>query len=346
MTCDKKISVIIPTYNIAPYIGRCLDSIIEQTYTNLEIIVIDDGSTDNTRDVIDEYKEKDSRIVTIYKENTGVSDTRNKGLEIASGDYIGFVDGDDYIDSKMFELLMNNMAKYGADISHCGYRLKFPQSEFFLYGTDRIVEQDNQQGVIDLLEGQFIEPSLGNKLFSKKCVDGLRMRKDLKINEDLLFDVMAFAKADKSIFEDKALYNYMMRSYSATTSKGLSYNKVFDMLKVREIITEMFEEGSRVYPVAVATELRTAVHTYRILTTNKLPEEFKREKKNIRKKVKKLYAKAKSLGVTNKRTTIDSMLIMYCPVAFTLLYILYGKTIKNRSKIYRSGSEVIKWVIL
>ncbi len=342
MNFDKKISVIIPAYNIAPYIGRCLDSILNQTYTNLEVIVIDDGSKDNTRDIIEEYKVKDSRIVAIYKENGGVSDTRNKGLEVATGDYIGFVDGDDYVENNMYEVLINNAIKYGADISHCGYRLKFPTNEFLLYGTDRVVEQDNQQGVIDLLEGKFIEPSLCNKLFSKKCVEGLRLRKDLKINEDLLFDAMAFAKADKSVFEDKPLYNYIMRTNSATTSVSLSRNKVFDALRVREIITDMFDENSRVYPVAIDSQLKIAIQTYRTLTTNKQAKEFAGEKKNIKNKVKELYHKAKQLGVASKRTTIDSMLIMYCPIAFKLLYVLYGKTIKNRSKIYRSGSEVIK----
>lgn len=342
MNLDKKISIIIPSYNIAPYIGRCLDSILEQTYSNLEVIVIDDGSTDNTRDIIEEYKARDSRIVAVYKENTGVSETRNKGLEVATGEYIGFIDGDDYIEKNMYEILMSNALKYNADISHCGYRLKFPQNEFLLYGTDRIVEQDNQQGVIDLLEGKFVEPSLCNKLFSRKCVDGLRLRKDLKINEDLLFDAMAFAKAEKSVFEDKALYNYIMRTNSATTSTGISRNKVFDALKVREIITEMFDEGSRVYPVAIASQLKIAIQTYRTLVTNKHAKVFKDEKKNIKNKVKDLYAKAKSLGAVSKRTTMDSILIMYCPLVFKLLYVVYGKTIKNRSKIYRSGSEVIK----
>ncbi len=342
MNFDKKISIIIPAYNIAPYIGRCLDSVLEQTYTNLEIIVIDDGSTDNTREIIEEYREKDSRIVAIYKENTGVSDTRNKGLDIATGDYIGFVDGDDYIENNMYEILINNAIKYDADISHCGYRLKYPTTEFLMHGTNKIVEQDNQQGVIDLLEGKFIEPGIWNKLFSKKCIGDLRLYKDIRYNEDFLFATMAFIKAEKSIFEDKPLYNYMMRPNSATTTEGVSYHKIFDALKVREIITEMFDEGSKIYPVAMISQLSLAIQTYRIITTNNLDKRFENEKKDIRNKVKKLYSKAKSLGVANKRTAMDSMLILYCPIAFKLLYKLYEKTINNRNRIYRSAREVTK----
>lgn len=334
MNCDKKISIIIPAYNIAPYLPRCLDSVLSQTYTNLEVIVVDDGSTDNTKEIIEKYAEKDSRIVPIYKENTGVSDTRNKGLDIATGDYIGFVDGDDYIEENMYELLINNAIKYNADIAHCGYRLKFPKNEYYFYNTGKIVEQDKQQGVIHLLEGKFIEPGIWNKLFRRDVVKDIRMKKELKNNEDLLFNIMAFAKSEKSVFEDKALYNYIMRTNSATTSSGLTYNKVFDGLKVRNIITEMFKDDDKVYQVALYSQLKVAIQTYRNITTNNDAQEFKGEQKNIKKQVAELYKKAKPLGIIGKRTKIDSLLIIHCPVMFKLLYILYSKTIKNRSKIY------------
>ena len=94
------ISIIVPAYNIAEYLPRCLDSILKQTYKNLEIIVISDGSTDGTNQVIEKYAAQDDRIIPVFKENTGVSDTRNRGLDIAKGEYIGFVDGDDFIEIK------------------------------------------------------------------------------------------------------------------------------------------------------------------------------------------------------------------------------------------------------
>lgn len=337
MNCDNKISIVIPAYNIAPYLPRCLDSVLSQTYKNLEIIVVDDGSTDNTAEVMREYANRDSRIVPIYKENTGVSDTRNKGLDIATGDYIGFVDGDDYIEDNMYEVLLNNAVKYNADISHCGYKLKFPDNDYDFYSTGKIIEQDKQQGIIDLLEATLIEPGIWNKLFRRDIVDNIRMKRELKNNEDLLFNIMAFARAEKSVFEDKPLYNYIMRTNSATTSSGLTYNKVFDGLKVRNIITDMFKDDSRVYPIALHSQLRIAIQTYRNVTTNKQAKEFKAEQKNIKKQVAELYKKAKPLGVLSKRTKLDSILIIYCSAIFKLLYILYSKTIKNRSKIYSNS---------
>ena len=111
-----EVSVIVPVYNIEQYLPRCLDSILSQTHRNLEILVVDDGSTDNSSYVIRQYAKKDKRIIPLFKKNTGVSDTRNKALDKATGDYIGFVDGDDYIEPDMFEILLDNALRYQADI--------------------------------------------------------------------------------------------------------------------------------------------------------------------------------------------------------------------------------------
>ena len=108
MTANIKLSLIIPVYNIAQYLPRCLDSIINQNYKNLEIIVVNDGSTDTSREVIDDYCNKDSRIIAIHKENGGVSTARLAGISAATGDYIGFVDGDDYVEPDMFDRLVKN----------------------------------------------------------------------------------------------------------------------------------------------------------------------------------------------------------------------------------------------
>ena len=113
---EKLVSVIIPAYNIEDYIGRCLDSIISQTYKNLEIIVVDDGSRDYTGEILDNYAKKDRRIKVIHKENGGVSSARNKGIEAAEGDYIGFIDGDDLIEPEMYKTLVDLLEEENADI--------------------------------------------------------------------------------------------------------------------------------------------------------------------------------------------------------------------------------------
>ena len=117
------ISIIVPVYNVEQYLDDCLISIINQTYKNIEIILIDDGSTDKSGKICDEYAKKDSRIIVIHKENGGVSSARNAGLRIAKGAYIGFVDPDDWIAEDMYEVLYSNAKKYDADVSVCKYKI-------------------------------------------------------------------------------------------------------------------------------------------------------------------------------------------------------------------------------
>lgn len=114
-----KISIIVPVFNIDYYLNKCIQSIVDQTYINLEIIIIDDGSYDNSPFICDEWAQKDNRIIVIHKENGGLSDARNTGLEIASGEYIGFVDGDDWIAPEMIEKLLKAILNDKSDIAAC-----------------------------------------------------------------------------------------------------------------------------------------------------------------------------------------------------------------------------------
>ena len=164
------ISIIVPAYNIESHIGRCLDSILAQTHKRIEIIIVDDGSTDGTGIIIDQYASIDQRIIPIHKENGGVTSARIDGIKKASGEYLGFVDGDDYIEPEMFEKLLDNAIKYDADISHCGYQMVFPGRVEYYYNTGRIVQQDKIAGLKDLLSGSFIEPGLWNKLYYMKML--------------------------------------------------------------------------------------------------------------------------------------------------------------------------------
>ena len=116
---SNQISIIVPIYNTEKYLERCLQSILNQSYRNIEIILVNDGSDDNSLAICNKYKDKDKRIIVIDKKHTGVADTRNIGLEKASGNYIGFVDSDDYIDIDMFKKLIVGAEKYKCDISMC-----------------------------------------------------------------------------------------------------------------------------------------------------------------------------------------------------------------------------------
>ena len=171
---DNKISIVIPAYNIENYLGTTLDSVLAQTYSNIEIIVVNDGSKDGTGAVIDSYAAREKRIKAIHKENGGVTSARLRGVQEASGEWIGFVDGDDGIEPDMYERLLENALKYGADISHCGYQMVFPNGRVdYYYNTGRLVQQDKITGLSELLSGAMIEPGLCNKLFHKHLFHGL-----------------------------------------------------------------------------------------------------------------------------------------------------------------------------
>ena len=233
------ISIIVPAYNIAPYIERCLDSIIAQTYKNIEIIVVNDGSTDGTADIINKYATFNKRIIPVHKSNGGVSSARFAGIEVANGDYIGFVDGDDYIEPDMYERLINNAINHNADISHCGYKMVFPDRINYFYNTNKFVLQDKIKGLNDLISGEYIEPGLCNKLYKKELFADLLNNKlvpeDIKINEDLLMNYWLFKTADISVYEDFCPYHYIARKGSASKAAINKY-KLWNPLQVAKII--------------------------------------------------------------------------------------------------------------
>lgn len=234
----NKISIIIPAYNLEALLGRTLDSVLAQTYENIEIIAVNDGSTDGTGAVMDAYAAKDSRVKAIHKENGGVTSARLRGVAEATGDWIGFVDGDDIIEPEMYERLLGNALQYHADISHCGNQMVFPDGRVaYNYDTGILLIQDRSTGLNDLLTGIMIEPALGNKLFRRELFENLEQKMDtsIKINEDLLMNYYLFREAALSVYEDVCLYHYVLRKGSASTS-GLNVHKLMGPIRVTKIM--------------------------------------------------------------------------------------------------------------
>lgn len=233
------ISVIVPVYNVAPYLKRCINSIVEQSYEGIEIIAVDDGSTDCSYTVLKELQAEYDCIKVIHQDNQGVVKARIEGIKAATGNWIGFIDGDDEIEYDMYTRLLMNALEYNADISHCGYQINDKDQVRLFYGTERKVFQNNEQGVLDLLEGTFIEPSLCNKLFRKSLFDSLlnnpNMDYTIRNYEDLLMNYYLFRQSQSSIYEDICLYHYIKREGSASASEA---NEHFlgDPIKVLKII--------------------------------------------------------------------------------------------------------------
>ena len=236
---SETISIIIPAYNIQDHLGPTLDSVLTQTYQDLEILVVNDGSTDGTAAVMEAYAAKDSRIRAIHKENGGVTSARLCGVAEATGAYIGFVDGDDHIEPEMYQRLLENLKQCDADISHCGYQMVFPSRVDYYYNTGKMTIQQGKQGCTDLLDGSFVEPALVNKLYRRELFDGLDawMDRTVRINEDLLMNFYLFRQVRTAVFEDICPYHYVLRKGSASTSR-LNAHKLQDPLKVLHLILD------------------------------------------------------------------------------------------------------------
>lgn len=242
---EALISIVIPAYNIENYISKTLDSVLAQTYQNLQIIVVNDGSKDGTGKILDEYALQDSRIKVIHKENGGVTSARLRGIAEAQGQYIGFVDGDDYIEPQMYSRLLENMVTHEADISHCGYQMVFPNGKVdYYHNSGKQMLRQGHQGCSDILEGGFVEPGLWNKLYRWELFEGLAewMDTSIRINEDLLMNFYLFRKADICVFEDVCPYHYMLRQGSAAVSR-LNEHKLKDPLKVQQILDRETKEN-------------------------------------------------------------------------------------------------------
>ena len=325
-----KITVIVPCYNIKEYLPRCIDSILSQTYDNLEIILVSDGSTDGTDDIIKAYANKDPRIVPIFKQNSGVSDTRNMGLDIATGDYIGFVDGDDYIEPEMYEKLLKNALENDADISHCGYQMVFPSRVDYYYNTGKKVIQDNKKGLRDIIVGDYVEPGSWNKLYKSKVLKDLRMRSGIKNNEDMLFNFYAFANSQTAVYEDIPFYHYILRKNSASTSK-INENKLFDPVKVRK---EIFEYSSNnfdreIISAAYSSYLYSVINLFRSISKYKL-KQYKSDAEVYKIQIKGI----KESFILSKRSKVEKYLFFHCTKLLMLTFKVYDKFISKNTDKY------------
>lgn len=212
------ISIIVPVYNVELYLDRCIESLVSQTYENLEIILVDDGSTDACPKICDDWSKKDQRVRVIHKNNGGLSDARNVGLEIAHAKYIVFVDSDDWVSYKYIEYLYKGLCSSGADICECEVlktnNLQITQntelhSDLFCYDTETAMKML----VLDAVFHQYVV----NKIYKKECIGDIRFIKG-KLNEDEFWTYQVFGKAKKIAKIENVLYYYFQRNGSIMRS--------------------------------------------------------------------------------------------------------------------------------
>ena len=271
---EPLITIIVPIFKVEPYLRRCVDSIVNQAYRNLEIILVDDGSPDNCGVICDEYAIVDSRIKVIHKPNGGLSDARNAGLDIAKGDYIGFVDSDDFIHPMMFKDLFEQLEKNEADIAQCSF-LRVSGDEMVNLSEPHNLKVISNMEALEYIYTPFCVDYIvaWDKLYKKELFKELRFPKS-KIHEDEFTTYKLFYRSKKIVTTDKKYY-YYFQSPNSIIRSGFSIKKL-DYAEAMEERIIFFKENNLIsfYDLALKKYalwlLNFYYRNYRAI--NKLPE--------------------------------------------------------------------------
>lgn len=226
-----KVSILIPAYNAAAFLPKCLDSVLNQTYQDLQVVIVDDGSKDKTLEVCHKYAEKDSRIEVYHQVNQGVAATRNHLLEKVKGDYVLFVDADDWIELDMVEYLVSLATELDAEMVMCDRVINDAKPSVI---EPKISILPQEEAIRDFIHHDYFVGALWNKLFKKSVVEGLSFHKDICYGEDALFTWDVLQRVKNVVASDKQLYHYYMNeesiSHQSFGEKKLTGHKTWTIL--------------------------------------------------------------------------------------------------------------------
>lgn len=231
---SEKVSIIVPIYNAERYLKKCLLSLQNQIYKNIEVLLIDDGSKDNSSAICKEFSSKDARFRYYYQENLGVSAARNLGLKMAEGSYVGFCDSDDWEEPKMISDLMGIVSKFNADIAIVSAIKHKPDGPYSLHDTRVEMVMSPEEALRQMHETTYFEGQLWNKLIKRSLLEGASFRTDITIFEDILFLWTIFPRAKIIAFKDLKDYHYIVNNESALHLQFS--NRDMDRIKACEIM--------------------------------------------------------------------------------------------------------------
>lgn len=223
------ISIIIPIYNVQEYVARCLDSILKQTYQNFEVICIDDGSTDGSGKLCDEYAAMDQRVTVHHIKNSGVSNARNLGLSLVRGEFFAFVDSDDYLEANYLEVLYTNLKNFDCDISCCLFVLNevsgAPSNQIDNSPSEMTLFNGSKECVHNFIcSGVSMEGMVWNKLYHTEKFKNIQFDKNIKVNEDCLYTLDVMSHCEKACLTNKKLYHWCYRAESACRTRKVKFD--------------------------------------------------------------------------------------------------------------------------
>lgn len=239
---NNKVSIIVPIYNVESYIAKCVESLVVQTYSNVEILLIDDGSTDSSGMICDSFQKLYSeKIKVIHSENRGLSAARNLGINNSSGDLIGFVDGDDWVEAEMLETLSILMHENNADLSVCGLKYDYDDGKSIVNKTTDYDICNQTSLYYNLINSRNFLGYVCNKLFKRELIGKLRFDEDLYSSEDIDFCAKYATQCSKVAYTESELYHYRQRIGSMTGEFKYSFRKL-SVIKAFERLIPIYEE--------------------------------------------------------------------------------------------------------
>lgn len=329
MQNEKLISVIVTAYNIEKYLSRCMDSLLAQTYRNLEIILVDDGSTDGTPEICEEYVRKSNKVTVIHKENGGPSAARNAGLAIANGEFIGYVDGDDFIEPDMYQDMLSACLKTGAQIAICSYR-EVGEGSRKNTPTGDVIELSRQEALEWYISGHeqyHIYHSVWSKLFERSLLKEIYFEEGRK-SEDIMYTTKALVKAEKCVFLDTNYYNYVLDRQGSIMNSKVQERRFADEIPFwKEQIAYLESAGMQLLSRKASYRFYRNMLFYYIdfvdrgmqEAAKKLAEQLKSERQLI----KVIYAG--EFVATGDKARMK--LFLTCPKGYYFIVKLYEKTI-------------------
>lgn len=307
------VSVIVPVYNVEKYLDKCLQSIINQTYKDIEIIIVNDGSTDSSLNICEKYAEKHDNIILINKENGGLSDARNVGMQHASGDYYMFVDSDDFVSENIVKVLYNLCVKNDATIAICDPIHIKPNDAHSFESNSYYCVYNSEDALIEMLYQKSFLVSAWAKLYKKSCFENTEFPVGMFF-EDSAVMYKIFDQADKIVYTKAKLYAYVHRDGSITTNEFSK--KDLDILKICDEMENYFKNSSQA--------IRNAVIAYRVSAAFRLylnipPGQYKKVKIECKKIIDDNYSNLINNKIIRKK--MKYALIIYRYFHFIMKYI-------------------------
>lgn len=307
---DVLLSVIVPIYNMEKYLDRCIQSILKQTYSKLEIILVDDGSNDLSYKICEKYKSKDCRIKIYQKQNGGLSDAKNYGISKASGDFITFVDADDWIDERMYEVMLKHMKEKKADISICGRYIEYENGKSDKWVNEKFLEMNKKESLIYLNSFYDFDMASWDKIYRKELFNNLDFPFGKKC-EDAYTTYLLFEKSDKIIYIPICFYHYFQRSGSISRNNKLNLDYIYAAKAQMEYFIKNYPDlvfaGETNYAFSIKSIFQVSIER-----KIKLDNEFKKMIKDSKKYTKTIF--------TNKYISIKKKITFMLYAYFNFLY--------------------------